>query len=274
MPRLGRYPIRPYGRAWPEGNSQSTFSTQVAGHDNPVPYPPHVPDTSSESHHAAGLTAPARRRAGKGRRHSWLRETIIMVVVALIVAFTVRTFIASSFWIPSGSMENTLLIGDHVIVYKLGYDFHDPRRGDIVVFKAPPSWAEESGDGGDWIKRVIAVGGDTVAFRPKTDKLYVNGKALNEPYIYRDPVTGQQDPPSEHAFSVTVPKDRLWLMGDHRSNSSDSREHYLQGYSLKASTIPDSSVVGRAFAIYWPLDRIGWLSDPSTFSQIPDAKNN
>ena len=234
-----------------------------------MPYPPLVSETSSE---AAAETSASGKDKAKAKKSSWLRELVIMVVVALVVAFTVRTFVASSFWIPSGSMENTLLIGDHVIVYKLGYDFHDPHRGDVIVFKAPAQWAAENGDGGDWIKRVIAVGGDKVAYSPKTKKISVNGKALNETsYIYRDPTTGQQDPPSENRkWQTTVPKGRLWVMGDHRSNSSDSREHFLASHNATYSTIPVSAVVGRAFAIYWPLNRLDWFSDPSTFDNVPN----
>ncbi|HEY3504322.1 MAG TPA: signal peptidase I [Actinocatenispora sp.] len=210
-------------------------------------------------------------KAESKRRGGWLRELIVLVVVAVLVAVVVRTFVAASFFIPSGSMEHTLDIHDRVLVYKLGYDFHAPERGDIVVFKAPQQWAEETGDGGDWIKRVIAVGGDKVTYNDAIGRITVNGKALTEPYIYRN-VDGVQDPPSEAPFTVTVPKGRLWLMGDHRSNSSDSREHYLQNHDRYLSTVPVSSVVGRAFATYWPLGRMTWLSKPATYDSIPDAR--
>jgi signal peptidase I len=226
--------------------------------------------SNAESKHAESERAGSDRARSK-RAGSWLRELVILVVVAVVVAFGVRTFIAASFYIPSGSMEHTLDIHDRVLVYKLGYRFHDPNRGDIVVFKAPHQWAEETGDGGDWIKRVIAVGGDKVAYDDAKGRITVNGKAINEPYIYRN-AQGVQDPPSEAPFSVTVPKGRLWLMGDHRSNSSDSREHYLQSHNVMLSTVPESSVVGRAFATYWPLNRMTWLSAPSTFDSVPDAR--
>ncbi|MGA8116868.1 MAG: signal peptidase I [Actinocatenispora sp.] len=205
------------------------------------------------------------------KRSSWLRELIVLLVIAVLVAVVVRTFVASSFYIPSGSMEHTLNINDRVLVYKLGYDFHDPNRGDIVVFKAPATWAQETGDGGDWIKRVIAVGGDRVAFSRSLGKITVNGKPLTEPYIHRDE-NGKQDPPSEAPFSVTVPQGRMWLMGDHRSNSSDSREHYLQSHDVQLSTVPVSSVVGRAFVRYWPIGRTTVLSPPDTFDAVPDSK--
>lgn len=233
-----------------------------------VPYSPNVPETSSESQSGVTEDKPARGKDAS-KSHSWLRELVIMVVVALVVAFGVRTFVASSFWIPSGSMEHTLNIGDHVIVNKLGYDFHDPNRGDIVVFKAPTKWAQESGDGGDWIKRVIAVGGDRVAYDASRHKIVVNGQPINEPYIFRGP-NGRQDPPSEKAFSTTVPKGRLWLMGDHRLNSSDSREHYLRSHDVMSATVPVDRVVGRAFATYWPLGRLTWFSAPDTFNKVPD----
>ena len=232
-----------------------------------LPYSPSV--SKAESKRAESERAGSERSASK-RAGSWLRELVILVVVAVVVAFGVRTFIAASFYIPSGSMEHTLDIHDRVLVYKLGYRFHDPNRGDIIVFKAPHQWAEESGDGGDWIKRVIAVGGDKVAYDDAKGKITVNGQPINEPYIYTN-AQGVPDPPSEAPFSVTVPKDRLWLMGDHRSNSSDSREHYLQSHNIMLSTVSEDRVVGRAFATYWPVTRMNWLSPPSSFDKVPDS---
>jgi signal peptidase I len=206
-----------------------------------------------------------------GRRGSAWREFAILVVVALVVALVVRTFVAESFFIPSGSMEHTLEINDRVVVDKVSYDFHGLRRGDIVVFHAPTLWAQESGDSGDWIKRVIGVGGDRVSCCDAKGRLIVNGKPLDEPYIYHN-AQGKADQASEARFSVTVPAGRLWLMGDHRSDSLDSRENYLRGHTVIDSTVPDSLVVGRAFVRYWPLSRLAWLHTPKTFDHLPPAR--
>jgi signal peptidase I len=205
------------------------------------------------------------------RRSAYWRELPVLLVVAVLVAIVVRTFVVQTFYIPSGSMEHTLDIQDHVIVNKVGYDVGTPSRGDIVVFKPPAQWAAESGVSGDWIKRVIGVGGDHVKCCDAKHRLTVNGASLDEPYIFRN-AEGVPDPASEAGFDVTIPAGRLWLMGDHRSDSSDSREHYLQSHDVVTSTVPAKSVVGRAFALYWPFDRATWLSTPSTFEHVPDAR--
>lgn len=207
-------------------------------------------------------------RDGKGRR-GFLRELPIVAGLALIIAFLVRTFVVQPFYIPSGSMEHTLDVQDHVLASKISYDLHPPRRGDIVVFDPPQQWIDETGDGGEWIKRVIAVGGDHVKCCTSHGRLVVNGKALDEPYIYRN-AGGKQDPASEAPFKVTVPNGRLWLMGDHRSDSADSREHYLRTHNAVLSTEPVDKVVGRAVAVYWPPNRITWLGRPATFADVPD----
>lgn len=212
-------------------------------------------------------------RAGKdGRdkgRRGFMRELPIVAGLALIIAFLVRTFVVQPFYIPSGSMEHTLDVQDHVLASKISYRVHPPHRGDIVVFDPPQQWINETGDGGEWIKRVIAVGGDHVRCCTSHDQLVVNGKALDEPYIYRS-TDGKQDPPSEAPFKVTVPNGRLWLMGDHRSDSADSREHYLRTHNVVLSTEPVDKVVGRAVAVYWPPSRIAWLSRPATFADVPN----
>jgi signal peptidase I len=147
------------------------------------------------------------------------------------------------------------------------YDFRAPHRGEIVVFKSPVSWRSDPAEV-DFIKRVIGVGGDHVVCCDDQHRLVINGRPLNEPYLYHA-ADGAADLASEEAFDVTVPKGRLWVMGDHRSHSGDSREQFLRSRDTVNATIPDNAVVGRAFVVFWPLSRWQWLSVPQTFNGIP-----
>jgi signal peptidase I len=174
-----------------------------------------------------------------------------------------------TFYIPSESMEHTLNVWDRVLVNKLVYDFRDPHRGEIIVFKAPTLW-QHGEEGEDFIKRIIGVPGDNVMCCDDQHRLVINGHSLNEPYIYRN-ADGTQDPPADTNFNITVPPGRLWVMGDHRSASGDSLENYKDtGGDIQKSTIPEDSVIGRAFTIFWPVSRAHWLSVPSGFDDIPD----
>ena len=207
------------------------------------------------------------------------RELPVLIVVAVLIAVAVRAFVLQTFWIPSGSMEHTLNIDDRVLVNKLEYDFRSPQRGEVIVFQSPVSW-RSAPDEKDFIKRVIGVGGDHVTCCDAKGRISVNGHALNETsYLYRD-ASGKQNPPSLEPFDITVPQGRLWVMGDHRSESGDSREHYIQDQDIMNATIPVSSVIGRAFALYWqpksdsyqsqfPL-RLRWLGIPKDFDGVPD----
>ncbi|MGH3746761.1 MAG: signal peptidase I, partial [Micromonosporaceae bacterium] len=186
------------------------------------------------------------------------RELPILIVVAVGVAILVRAFVLQTFYIPSQSMEHTLEINDRVLVNKLVYDFRSPERGEVLVFVAPRSWRGSPAET-DFIKRVIAVGGDRVVCCDKQHRLEVNGVPLDESYIYTNG-DGVPDEASNGPFDVVVPQGRLWVMGDHRSQSGDSRVHYLQTKNAKASTIPEGAVVGKAFAVFWPFDRADWLS--------------
>jgi signal peptidase I len=203
------------------------------------------------------------------RRGSFWRELPILVGVAILVAVLVRAFVLQTFYIPSPSMEHTLNVLDRVLVNKLVYDFRDPRRGEIVVFKAPADW-QSGTEGEDFIKRIIGVAGDHVVCCDEQQRITINGRALSEPYIYRD-ADGTQDPAADEPFDVTVPTGRLWVMGDHRSASGDSLEHWQQTQDIQEATIEADAVVGRAFTIFWPVDRAGWLSVPKEFAAIPDA---
>jgi signal peptidase I len=203
------------------------------------------------------------------RRGSFWRELPILLGVAILVAVLVRAFVLQTFYIPSPSMEHTLNVLDRVLVNKLVYDFRDPRRGEIVVFKAPADW-QSGAEGEDFIKRVIGVGGDRVECCDAQQRLTVNGYSLSEPYIYAD-AEGTPDPAADEEFAITVPPGRLWVMGDHRSASGDSLEHWQQSQDINEATIEDDAVVGRAFTIFWPVNRADWLSVPKEFEAVPDA---
>jgi signal peptidase I len=200
-------------------------------------------------------------------RNSFWRELPILLGVAILVAILVRAFLVQTFFIPSESMENTLLINDRVLVNKLVYDFRDPYRGEIVVFKAPMDWRSDPNEE-DFIKRVIGVGGDHVVCCDSDGRISVNGASLDERYLYRGP-DGTADVSSEDTFDVVVPAGRLWVMGDHRSHSGDSREQYTRHSDVTRATIAVDDVVGRAFVLFWPLSRAGWLSPPETFEHVP-----
>jgi signal peptidase I len=206
-------------------------------------------------------------RTAKPRGSFW-RELPILLGVAILVAVLVRAFVLQTFFIPSESMEHTLNINDRVLVNKLVYDFRDPHRGEIIVFKAPLDWRSDPSEQ-DFIKRVIGVGGDHVVCCDTRGRITVNGKALDEPYLYHDG-TGGADVPSADSFDVVVPTGRLWVMGDHRSHSGDSREQYIRhNNNVQLATIAVTDVVGRAFVLFWPFSRATWLTVPNTFDGIP-----
>jgi signal peptidase I len=201
------------------------------------------------------------------RRGSFWRELPILLGVAILVAVLVRAFVLQTFYIPSPSMEHTLNILDRVLVNKLVYDFRDPRRGEIIVFKAPSDW-QSGAEGEDFIKRIIGTPGDRVVCCDPQNRLTINGVSLDEPFIYRD-ADGQQDPAADKKFDITVPAGRLWVMGDHRSASGDSLEHYEESGNVQEATITEDSIVGRAFTVFWPVGRAKWLSVPDGFNNIP-----
>ncbi|HEY0696507.1 MAG TPA: signal peptidase I [Micromonospora sp.] len=203
-------------------------------------------------------------------RSSFLRELPILLGVAILVAVLVRAFVLQTFYIPSPSMEHTLDINDRVLVNKLVYDFRSPHRGEIIVFRAPEQWSSNP-DGEDFIKRVIGVGGDHIVCCDAQDRLVINGQPIDEPYIFTE--NGVRDPAADQDFDVTVPAGRLWVMGDHRSASGDSLEHWEgSNQDINQATIPEDAVVGRAFTVFWPFGRATWLSVPETYEAVPDPK--
>lgn len=235
-----------------------------------------APDRDGSAADASAQPAAGRAQHKKG---SFWRELPILLIIALGLALVLKTFFIQAFYIPSGSMEDTLQIGDRVMVNKLAYTLGDIERGDVIVFNGVDSWSPEIevADSGnpltralrsvagafgfaspnekDYIKRVIGLPGDHVVCCDSKGRVTVNGVPLNEPYLYPG------DKPSASEFDVVVPPDRLWVMGDHRGASSDSRAHTGDP---GGGAIPIDSVVGRAFVIIWPLSDTGWLSRPDT----------
>jgi signal peptidase I len=202
------------------------------------------------------------------RRGSFWRELPILIGVAILVAVLVRAFVLQTFYIPSPSMEHTLNINDRVLVNKLVYDFREPRRGEVIVFKAPQDWQSGGAEGEDFIKRIIGLSGDHVQCCDAKQRLMVNGHALDEPYIYKD-ADGTPNQAADEPFDITVPQGRLWVMGDHREASADSLEHWETSQNIQEATITADSIVGRAFTIFWPVNRASWLSAPPTFEGVP-----
>ncbi|WP_425498851.1 signal peptidase I [Natronoglycomyces albus] len=194
----------------------------------------------------------------------------ILLGVAIVVALLVRTFVIQTYYIPSGSMENTLQLNDRVLANKLVYHFSEPSRGDVVVFEAPVSWRSNLDDK-DFIKRIIAVGGDHIQCCDDQGRILVNGLPLEEDsYLFTD-ASGATVAPSADDFDLIVPEGRVWVMGDHRNHSGDSRERYVRsGGDPYESTIDIDDVVGKSFLLYWPLGNFGWMGTPETYDQVPD----
>lgn len=267
-------------------------STQDAG----AASGPTAPSSTETAHASSGIPGTrvhgsGNHGSGKGmkrgkpkRQRSFWKELPLLIFIALFLALLIKTFFVQAFSIPSNSMQNTLQIGDRVLVDKLTPWFGaKPQRGEVVVFKDPGHWLNESpmpqpsGVGGvlqetlsfiglmpsaeekDLIKRVMAVGGDTIECK-HGGPVKVNGKALRESYLYPG-----DTPCGDRAFGpVKVPEGKMWVMGDHRSDSLDSRYHQkLQG----GGTVEEDRVIGRAIVVAWPVTRWSSLPVPDTFSQ-------
>jgi len=210
-------------------------------------------------------------------------------VIAFCLAILVRTFLLQAFYIPSGSMEDTLIAGDRVLVNKVVYKFRQPARGEVVVFRGTDAWApigSEDEDIGplarigrtlgdlvgisrpgakDYIKRVIGVPGDTVSCCDVEGRVFVNGQPLDEPYVIRNSPLDDVPPGdcrSRRFDEVVVKPGHMFVMGDHRQVSQDSR---CQGQ------VPIDNVIGRAFVIVWPSDRWSGLPQPETFANLSMA---
>jgi signal peptidase I len=205
---------------------------------------------------------------------SLLKELPVLVVVALVVSLLIKTFLVQFFYIPSGSMENTLQVKDRVAVNKLPFLSKDINRGDVVVFRDPDNWLPQITDYGTnkyvakakgalvavgvlpnpakqyLVKRVVGVAGDHIVCCTKSGNLTINDVDVTEPYIF------DGNKPSEMTFDVTVPKGKLWVMGDHRSASADSRYHQED---INKGFVPLSRVTGRVVAIIWPFKNITYV---------------
>jgi signal peptidase I len=229
-----------------------------------------------------GDAGPGGRHSRRSRRRrSFWRELPVLIVVALVLALVIKSFLIQAFYIPSASMENTLEIGDRVLINKVVYHLRPIHRGDIIVFDGTGSWDIDdtpansniftkafselegivgiSHDSSIYIKRVIGLPGDNVACPTASGDLYVNGVPLSESsYLYPG------NTPCDGTFSINVPPGRLWVEGDHRAVSYDSRGHTGDP---GGGTIPESAVLGRAFVIIWPPSRWGLLNIPATFEQ-------
>jgi signal peptidase I len=183
-------------------------------------------------------TAPATERpSGRGRKV--VIEWVVILAIAVVAAFLIRSFAIEPFFIPSGSMEPTLQIGDRVLVNKLSYDVHAVHRGDVVVFKKPPN--DYSPGVKDLIKRVIGLPGETISAHGGS--VYIDGRQLHEPWLPKGETTGSFPP-------VFVPQGDYFMMGDNRGDSADSRI---------IGPVPDKLFIGRAFVRVWPVSRLGGL---------------
>ena len=213
------------------------------------------------------------------RKGSLLRELPILVVLALVVSLLIKSFLVQFFYIPSGSMENTLQVRDRVAVNRVPFIGNDISRGDVIVFRDPAGWLPEASsvDGNRVTnaireglvlvgvipnpakqylgKRVIGVAGDNVV--AKDQVLTINGKPTNEPYIFAG------NTPSDTDFNITVPEGKVWVMGDHRGASGDSRVHQDD---VNNGMVPVEKITGRVVATIWPLSRIGFISSQDPLS--------
>ena len=206
------------------------------------------------------------------RKGSLLREFPILVIVALAVSIVIKTFLVQFFFIPTGSMENTLQVNDRVAVNKVPFIGKSINRGDVVVFRDPDNWLPEPyvADQNKYlaivkdafvavgvlpnptkqylVKRVIGVAGDKVQCCSKDNKLMINGVEIDEPYIFAGNIA------SDTKFNVTVPAGKIWVMGDHRGARADSRFHQDD---INNGMVPTSKITGKVVGVIWPLKNLG-----------------
>lgn len=227
------------------------------------------------------------KRARVKPSHKWISRIVeytAIIVVALVIASIVRAFLMQAFWIPSGSMKETLSIGDNVLVSRLTPTLTEVNRGDVVVFQDDLSWLAPAGESAGWkktledtlifvglrpahgdqhlIKRVIGVGGDHVKCCDDGGLLQINGVSVEEPYLA---------PGSDNAlqpFDIVVPDGKLWVMGDNRNNSADSRAHMSEP---SEPFVDEDSLIGRVIVVSWPVQHWSNPNHNEVFAAIPDA---
>ena len=240
-----------------------------------------APRTRREAKEFARQESDRERRRHRGRDRAEISHWLATFAVAIVVMLLVRGFLVQSFSVPSGSMEPTLMPGDRILVSRLQRG-PSIERGDVVVFDGTGTWGAPAGadapssgvkgilksmatlvslgSGADYVKRVVGVPGDHVVCCAPDGRITVNGTPVSEPYVYPG------NAPSLQPFDITVPDGRIWVLGDHRSASADSRAHLG---SPGGGLIPLDAVVGRAWVRYWPLGRLGGLTPAPTLQQIP-----
>ena len=233
----------------------------------PLPEPP-----TGRGRHARGRD-PRPERSDAGR---WFRETALIIVSALVLSALVRAFLVQAFYVPSASMEDTLLISDRIVAAKITTTMSGVSRGEVVVFKDPGGWLPEpppppggvrgairtgltfigllpSDSGQDLVKRAIALGGDRIACCNAEGRIVLNGVPLVEDYI--------KGPTNQVQFDVVVPEGGVFVMGDNRGDSRDSRYHL----EVDNGAVPEGEVVGRVALVIWPLNRLATVPIPEIF---------
>lgn len=241
-------PHTPHHAAPPRTGS-STNPHMPAASAAPLPQPQHDPATPTPTAHFR------HRDPTPTRTPFTLRDILLWCVLPVLIVLGLRLFVFGLYAIPSGSMENTIMPGDRVITTHLSPRPIALRRGDIVVFKDPANWLANEGvthNSDRLIKRLIGLPGDTVECTGGGAPIVINGVPIDESAYLKPGVE-----PSHSAFSVTVPAGRLFVLGDNRANSADSRAHTNDGAQ---GLVPVGDVEGVAFMRYWPLNRVGWLS--------------
>jgi signal peptidase I len=257
-----------------------------------------TPSAADDDEHAAAVArwrARSARRRKPAKKRPWWVEVPILLVTAFVLTFLIQTFFFKVYYVPSGSMEQTLhgvtSGGDRILVNKIVYDFRDPAPGDVVVFKGPPTWASEANIPGptswigklgqavgsvvgiappnekDFVKRVIAVGGQTVKCCDAQGNVTVDGVSLHEPYVFdNSPLDVPPNPGecrSRRFAEVTIPPGQMWVMGDHRSNSRDSSYGCQGGLTTGCQgPVPISDAIGKAIFIIMPVSRWNTLGNP------------
>ncbi len=254
-------------------------------------------DTSSDTPSNEDDDEPGPTSGKRARRKIpvWA-ETGILLVVALAMALVIKTLFVQAFYIPSESMEPGLQVNDRILVEKWSYWFGSEHRGDVIVFEDPGGWltGPEKGPqtplakglakvglyptGGHLVKRVIGIAGDTVSCCDDEGRLMVNGKALDEDDFIakQDECDGPMVTSCMGDWSVTVPDDRLFVMGDNRAHSADSSDRYARKCNgpkkpiCDKALVPTDLVVGKVFALVWPIKHATFIGDPDVFDDVPE----